>query len=340
MTTFYQVTVSEIRRETRDAVVVSLAIPDEHKHAFRFTQGQYITFRAIIDGEEVRRSYSICAGADDGVCRVAIKKAPDGRFSIWANEAIRPGQQLEAMPPMGNFYVPLDPANRKHYVGFAAGSGITPLLSIIKTTLAREPHSRFSLFYGNRASSTIMFREELEDLKNEHLSALSIAHILSREHQELDLFNGRIGRDKCRQLFEHWLDVGTVDTAFICGPQEMMLEVSESPPGAWSRPATHQIRAVRHHRYRAAPPRAAQRRRRQGRSLPGDGEAGRARAAVRVRKEHALDPGRRAARGAWKRPSPARPASARPAAPCWSKGRPTWTPTMRSRITRSPAATS
>ncbi len=228
MAKFYPVTVSAIRRETRDCVVVSLSVADEHRDAFRFTQGQYLTFRASIDGEEVRRSYSICAGADEGVCRVGVKKVPDGVFSSWANDAMRPGQQLEAMPPMGNFHVPLDPANRHHYVGFAAGSGITPLLSIIKTTLAREPHSRFSLFYGNRASSTIMFREELDDLKNEHLSRFNLTHILSREHQELDLFNGRLGREKCQQLFEHWLDVSTVDTAFICGPQQMMVEVAAS----------------------------------------------------------------------------------------------------------------
>ena len=228
MATFHALKVADLRRETRDSVVLSLAVPEEQREAFRFTQGQYLTFRAVIDGEEVRRSYSICAGVGEGVCRVGIKKVSDGLFSTWANEALRPGQQLEAMPPMGSFYVPLDPANRRHYVGFAAGSGITPLLSILKTTLATEPHSRFSLFYGNRASSTIMFREELEDLKNEHLDRFSLTHILSREQQDLDLFNGRIGREKCKQLFEHWLDIGTVDTAFICGPQDMMLDVSES----------------------------------------------------------------------------------------------------------------
>lgn len=228
MAAFHPLTVTDIRRETRDSVVLSLAVPDAHRDAFRFTQGQYLTFRAVIDGEEVRRSYSICSGVGEDVCRVGVKKVADGLFSTWVNESLRPGQQLEAMPPMGNFHVPLDPANRNHYVGFAAGSGITPLLSIIKTTLVQEPHSRFSLFYGNRASSTIMFREELEDLKNEHLGSFSLTHILSREQQDLDLFNGRIGREKCKQLFQHWLDVGTVDTAFICGPQHMMLEVSDS----------------------------------------------------------------------------------------------------------------
>lgn len=228
MAAFYPLTVTEVRRETRDAVVLTLEVPEEHEEAFRFTQGQYLTFRTWIEGEEVRRSYSICAAVHEPRLRVAIKKVPGGLFSTWANEELRPGQTLEAMPPMGNFFVPLDPANRKHYAGFAAGSGITPLMSIIKTTLAVEPRSSFSLFYGNRASATIMFREELEDLKNEHLDRFSLIHILSREQQDVDLFNGRINKEKCHQLFERWLDAGSVDVAFICGPQDMMLQVSEA----------------------------------------------------------------------------------------------------------------
>jgi ring-1,2-phenylacetyl-CoA epoxidase subunit PaaE len=228
MATFHPLIVTEIRRETRDSVVLSLTAPEEHKEAFRFTQGQYLTFRTLIDGEEVRRSYSICAGVHEPVLRVGIKKVPDGLFSTWANEVLKPGQQLEAMPPIGSFFVSLDPANHKHYAGFASGSGITPLLSIVKTTLATERHSSFSLFYGNRASSTIMFREELEDLKSEHLDRFSVTHILSREQQDVGLFNGRLGKEKCKQLFERWIDIRTVDTAFICGPQDMMLEVSES----------------------------------------------------------------------------------------------------------------
>ncbi|HEX6012704.1 MAG TPA: 1,2-phenylacetyl-CoA epoxidase subunit PaaE [Geminicoccaceae bacterium] len=228
MAMFHPLTVTEVRRETRDSVVLTLDVPEEQKDAFRFTQGQYLTFRATLDGEEVRRSYSICAAAHESFLRVGIKKITDGLFSTWANTEVRPGQTLEAMPPMGNFFVPLDPANRKRYVGFASGSGITPLLSIIKTTLAAEPQSSFSLFYGNRASSTIMFREELEYLKNEHLQRFSLIHVLSREQQDVDLFNGRIDKEKCRQLLERWLDVASVDTAFICGPQDMMLQVSES----------------------------------------------------------------------------------------------------------------
>ena len=228
MAAFHPLTVAEVRRETRDAVVLTLAPPEEHRDAFRFTQGQYLTFRATLDGEEVRRSYSICSAVHEPFLRVGIKRVPDGRFSTWANAELRPGRTVEAMPPTGNFFAPLDPASRKRYVGFAAGSGITPLLSIVKTTLVAEPRSSFALFYGNRASGTIMFREDLEDLKNEHLGRFSLTHILSRERQDVDLFNGRIDKEKCGEIFDRWLDVGSVDTAFVCGPREMMLGVSES----------------------------------------------------------------------------------------------------------------
>jgi ring-1,2-phenylacetyl-CoA epoxidase subunit PaaE len=225
---FYPLTVTDVRRETRDAVVLTLTVPEEHIQTFRFKQGQYLTFRSQLEGEEVRRSYSICAAVQDPHLRVGIKKVPGGLFSTWANEQVAPGQVLEAMPPMGNFYTPLDLANRKHYVGFAAGSGITPVLGILKTILLTEPHSAFTLVYGNRASSTIMFREELEDLKNAFLGRFSLIHILSREQQDIELFNGRITKDKCEQLARYWIDFKTVDAAFICGPQEMMLQVSEA----------------------------------------------------------------------------------------------------------------
>jgi ring-1,2-phenylacetyl-CoA epoxidase subunit PaaE len=228
MTRFYPLTVADVRRETREAVAVTFAVPDECKDKFRFIQGQYLTFRTRIDGEEVRRSYSICAAVQDPALRVGIKKVAGGLFSTWANEQLRPGQVLEAMPPMGNFYVPLDPAHHKHYVAFAGGSGITPILGLLKTTLLSEPHSTFTLFYGNQASSSIMFREELEDLKNEYLGRFTLIHILNREQQDIELFNGMLTKDKCAELFQHWLDVKTVDTAFICGPQAMMVQVSEA----------------------------------------------------------------------------------------------------------------
>ncbi len=228
MAKFYPLTVSGIRRDTRDSVVVSLRVPDESADQFRFKQGQYLTFRTKLQGEELRRSYSICAAVQDPNLRVGIKKVPDGRFSSWANDHLKVGDVVEAMPPMGSFFVPLDPANRKDYVAFAGGSGITPVLGVIKTTLLTEPNSTFTLFYGNRASSTIMFREELEDLKNENLGRFRLVHILDREQQDIELFNGILNREKCDQLLKLWVNASKIDMAFVCGPEVMMLQVSEA----------------------------------------------------------------------------------------------------------------
>lgn len=228
MATFYPLLVAKVRKETREAVIVTFRVPEEQTAKFRFVQGQYLTLRTRIDGEEVRRSYSICSAVQDGDLRVGIKKVKDGWFSAWANESLQAGQTIEAMPPTGNFHVPLDPANRKHYVAFAGGSGITPVLGILKTTLFVEPRSRFSLFYGNEASSTILFREELEDLKNLYMDRFNLVHILNREHQDIELFNGLMTKEKCAQIFAHWIELRGVDTAFICGPQAMMLQVAEA----------------------------------------------------------------------------------------------------------------
>ncbi|EJL51017.1 MULTISPECIES: 1,2-phenylacetyl-CoA epoxidase subunit PaaE [unclassified Rhizobium] len=226
MARFHSLQVTDVRRETRDAVVVTLAPQDEDRGAFDFTQGQYLTFRRKFDGEELRRSYSICAGRDEGVLRVGIKRVDGGCFSTWANEELRIGDRLEAMPPMGAFFTAIEPEISKSYLGFAGGSGITPVLSIIKTTLAREPRSRFTLVYANRQISSIMFREELEDLKNTYLGRLSILHVLESEAQDIDLFTGRIDADKCAALFKHWIDLKSVDTVFICGPEPMMLTIA------------------------------------------------------------------------------------------------------------------
>lgn len=228
MARFYPLQVVDVQPETRDAVVLTLAPSDEDRPRFAFTQGQYLTFRRVFDGEELRRSYSICAGLDDGVLQVGIKRVDGGAFSNWANEQIRVGDTLEAMAPMGNFHVPLDPQGARHYLGFAGGSGITPVLSIIRTVLARESASRFTLVYANRQISSIMFREALEDLKNRYLGRFSVIHVLETEAQEIDLFTGRVDADKCRALFESWIDLPSVDTAFICGPEPMMLAIAES----------------------------------------------------------------------------------------------------------------
>ncbi|HXX82346.1 MAG TPA: 1,2-phenylacetyl-CoA epoxidase subunit PaaE, partial [Casimicrobiaceae bacterium] len=217
-----------VARETRDAVALTFDVPRALRDAFRFVQGQHLTLRADIAGEDIRRSYSICSAVQDDLLRIAVKRAPGGTFSAWANEKLAPGQMVEVMPPMGHFNVPLDARNRKHYVGFAAGSGITPVLSIVKTTLLTEPQSEFTLFYGNRSSSTVMFKEELADLKDRFLQRLNLVYVMSREPQDIDILNGRIDRAKADALIERWLDVATVDTAFVCGPDGMMQAVSES----------------------------------------------------------------------------------------------------------------
>lgn len=228
MARFHPLKVTDVRRDTRDAVVVTLAPRPEDRDAFGFRQGQYLTLRRDFDGEELRRSYSICSGADDGCLRVGIKRVDGGAFSTWANENLKPGDEVEAMPPMGRFYTETDPGAARDYLGVAAGSGITPLLSIIRTVLAREPKSRFTLVYANRQINSIMFREELEDLKNLYLGRLSVLHILKAEAQEIDLFTGRIDGEKMAALFKHWIDPTALDTAFICGPEGLMLTVAAS----------------------------------------------------------------------------------------------------------------
>lgn len=223
---FLPLTVTGLRRDTRDSVVLTLSPRPEDAARFAFVQGQYLTFRREFDGEELRRSYSICAGLDDGVLQVGIKRVEGGAFSTYANEELRPGEVLWAMPPMGNFHIALDPQGARNYLAFAGGSGITPVLSIVKTVLAREPRSRVTLVYANRTIASIMFREELEDLKNRYLGRLSILHVLESEAQEIDLFTGRVDAEKMAALFAHWIEPGTVDIAFICGPEPMMLTIA------------------------------------------------------------------------------------------------------------------
>ena len=203
MARFHSLDVVDVRKETRDAVVVTLKPRDEDAALFDFTQGQYLTFRRKFDDDELRRSYSICAGRGEGHLQVGIKRVDGGAFSTWANEELKAGAVLEAMPPMGRFFTAIEPEAAKSYLGFAGGSGITPLLSIIKTVLAAEPRSIFTLVYANRQISSIMFREELEDLKNRHLGRLSIVHVLESEAQDIDLFTGRVDAAKCAAALPH-----------------------------------------------------------------------------------------------------------------------------------------
>jgi len=229
MARFHELVVTDIQKTIRDAVVVTLQPEAGAEDAFAFTQGQYLTFRRAFDGEELRRSYSICAGLDDGCLQVGIKRVDGGAFSTWANEALQVGDRLEAMAPMGSFHTPIEPAAAKTYLGFAGGSGITPVLSIIRTVLAREPRSTFTLVYANKGVTSIMFREELEDLKNIHMGRFNVIHVLEQDTQEIDLFTGMVTEEKCGDLFKTgWIDIGSVDTAFICGPEPMMLGIASA----------------------------------------------------------------------------------------------------------------
>jgi ring-1,2-phenylacetyl-CoA epoxidase subunit PaaE len=225
MLEFHPLTVTDLRRTIRDAVVVTLR-PDDPE-VFRFTQGQYLTFHKEIGGEELRRSYSICTSPDEGMLQIAVKRVYGGLFSGFANGDLQVGDRLEALPPMGRFSAALDPDGARNHLAFAAGSGITPVLSILKTVLKREPRSRFALVYANRAVNTIMFREELEDLKNRNMGRLNVLHILG-SGQDIDLFSGRLDRAKCDALFSQWIDVEAVDMAHICGPEPMMKTLVQS----------------------------------------------------------------------------------------------------------------
>jgi len=222
MSKFHPLQVESVERETRDAVAITFAIPEALRAQYQFKQGQHLTLRASLGGEDVRRSYSICSAVQDGSLRIAVKKTPGGVFSTWANTLLKAGDTLDVMPPLGHFNVSLSPDSARHYLGFAAGSGITPLLSIVKTTLATEPASRFTLVYGNRASGTVMFKEELAGLKDTYLGRFNLVHVLSREAQDIELLHGRIDRAKADALLAQWVNLADVDTAFVCGPEGMM----------------------------------------------------------------------------------------------------------------------
>jgi len=229
MPVFHALRVADVRRETEDTVSVAFTVPDELAAAYDFAPGQHIAIRMPgPDGEEVRRSYSICSGLDDGELRVAVKSIAGGVVGVHANERLKAGDVLDVMTPAGRFTTTLDPANAKSYLGIAAGSGITPVISLIRSVLVREPRSRFTLVYGNRGPTTVIFREALEDLKDRYLERLQIIHVFSREQQHAPLLNGRIDAAKLGALAEHLLDVPSYDEAFICGPEPMTLAVRDA----------------------------------------------------------------------------------------------------------------
>ncbi len=224
---FIPLTIEDVRRETADCVSIAFTIPPQLRETFRYHQGQNITIRAVIDGTELRRSYSICSSPLDEELRIAVKAVPGGLFSTHANERLQPGHELEVLPPSGKFYTELKPGNRKRYLAFVAGSGITPVLSLIKTALTVEPESHFTLVYGNRHRASIIFREQLEALKNRYIDRLALHHILSREQMDLPLQQGRIDAQKCEALCGRLIDLQGMDEIYLCGPGEMIFTVRD-----------------------------------------------------------------------------------------------------------------
>ena len=226
-TKFYQIKVKEVRREIEDAVSVAFDIPEGLMSTFTFSPGQYVTLKTNVQGEELRRSYSICSAPHEGELRVAIKQIEGGKFSTYANQTLKEGDSLEAMPPMGNFKWSQG-TEPSHLVGWAAGSGITPMMSIAKTVLQSDEHSTFTLFYGNKNSNSIIFKDELEDLKNSFVDRLEVHHILSREDQGSDATSGRIDGDKVKSFNHKFFDINTATGHYLCGPLGMIESVTET----------------------------------------------------------------------------------------------------------------
>ena len=220
---FYSLRVAEIVPETDEANSILFEVPEELKSAFRFKAGQHLTLRADIGGEEVRRNYSLCVAPDAGEIRVTVKRIAKGVFSNWVGDELKPGDTLDVMTPHGSFTTEFDSAAERRYVGFAGGSGITPVISLIRTALAAEPRSRFTLFYGNRDSNSVIFLEALAALKDRYMGRFELYHFLSDEEGDVELFNGMLNRETCDEAIEHLVDDPTaIDAWFICGPGPMM----------------------------------------------------------------------------------------------------------------------
>jgi ring-1,2-phenylacetyl-CoA epoxidase subunit PaaE len=221
---FHPLAVSDVRRETPEAVSIAFKVPQELAQAYHFHPGQHLTLRTTLGGMECRRSYSICSGVDDGELRVAVKKTEGGVFSRYANEGIVPGDSLDVMTPQGRFGIAPDPEAAGSYLAIAAGSGITPVMSILRSVLARQKQSRFVLVYGNRTALSIIFKEALDDLKDRYLDRLVVHHVLSREHQDVELLNGRIDAQKIEAVLSTIGSASNVDHVFLCGPYGLIEE--------------------------------------------------------------------------------------------------------------------
>jgi ring-1,2-phenylacetyl-CoA epoxidase subunit PaaE len=226
MAEFHNIKIGDIYKETDDTTVVTFGIPEELQDDFHFNQGQHLTLKTMIDGEDVRRSYSLCSSPLDKKWQVAVKLIPSGKFSTYINEQLKAGDTMEVMLPSGTFGVSVQPEAAKNYLFFAAGSGITPVLSMVKTHLLAEPKATCKLFYVNKTAKSIIFKEELEQLRNRFFGRLEIYYFLTREKRDIYLFNGRFDDEKMDVLTKTFIDIPDTSEVFLCGPEQMVNYVS------------------------------------------------------------------------------------------------------------------
>lgn len=227
MADFHQLKVAKVSKETKDTVAVTLEVPEYLHPNFKFHQGQHVTLKTTIEGNEVRRSYSLCTSPLENRWQVAIKKIPGGVFSTYANSNLKKGDVLEVMEPSGNFYVNINPEKKNNYIAFAAGSGITPILSIIKTHLEAEPNSTFKLFYLNKRAKSIIFKEEIENLKNKYFQRFHVFYFLTKEQRDIEFLNGRFTSEKMQLLTNTFIDIDDTSGCFICGPKDMIFLIRD-----------------------------------------------------------------------------------------------------------------
>ncbi len=227
MAKFHTLEVKDIYKDTKDCSVIDFIVPEELKSVFKYKQGQYLTLRTTIDDEDLRRSYSLCSSPIDDEWKVAVKQIPEGKFSTFVNQTLKKGDTLQVMKPMGRFGAAIS-ETPKNYIFFTAGSGITPILSMIKTHLAKEPNSTFKLFYLNRTVKSIIFKEEIEQLRNQYFGRLEVCYFLTKEFRDIDLFNGRFTTEKLEIIFDKLVNVSQLDECFLCGPEEMIFMVKDA----------------------------------------------------------------------------------------------------------------
>lgn len=227
MADFYKLKVLDIYKETKDTSVVTFDVPENLHDDFKYLQGQHLTLKKDINGQDIRRSYSLCTSPLEKKWQVAIKQVPGGMFSTYANTKMQKGEVIEVMQPTGNFYVEVDPVSPKNYIAFAAGSGITPMLSIIKTHLEAEPKSTFKLFFLNKTAKSIIFKEEIEQLKNKYFQRFHVFYFLTKEQRDIEFLNGRFTSEKLQILTNTFIDVEDTAHCFICGPKDMIFLIDE-----------------------------------------------------------------------------------------------------------------